>query len=171
MAKQKINSTNLGGLSFDKPAEILSAMKELRGVVNGSDENHAITSQIKLNALAKAFFELLTKDFKCSDEEVEELLKSIGSDNSYDITINNVSYTYSKETIVKPEIDKGFLSSEGVKTLKAYVEKLETEGKAIPSCVDISTKTIHSFKPDKWNGEPLAKEVQSEIVTINEKRK
>jgi hypothetical protein len=171
MAKQNtINVVNFGDLSFDKPAEILSRMKEIKASLEEATEDTRVTLQLELNALAKAFSKLLVESFNCSDEETEELLKNkILPGVGFSININNINYSYSKEQVSKPEIDKSYLTSQGVKTLKALAEKMEAEGQVLPPCIDVSTKTIHSFKADKYNGEPFAQVVTSDIINITEK--
>ena len=168
MAKQILNSINLGVSNYTKPAEILSRMKELKVQLAEASEELTVKIYLELNALAKAFNKLLTEDFICSDDAIDTLLRTL-EDSSYSISINNCTYNYSKETVIKPEMDKSYLASQGVKTLKALAEKMEAEGQAIPACIDISTKTIHSFKPEKWNGEAFAKEVSATVINIKEK--
>lgn len=170
MAKQKtILTTNLGDFSLEKPAEILSTMKELQASLLEADEFEALKIQVQLNALSKAFSKALTESFKCSDDVIEEQLQKKGIANSgYDVSINNVSYIYTKETVIKPEIDKSFLTSQGCKTQKDYYDKLESEGQPIPASLKRETKEITKFDPDKWNGEPFAKEVSADVVDIKE---
>lgn len=171
MAKQNvINEVKIGDLSFDKPAEILSKMKEIKASLAEADELTAITLQLELNALAKAFTKLLVESFNCSDKDIEELIGTkLLPSTGYSININNVSYSYSKEQITKPEIDKGYLTSQGCKTQKELYEKWQSEGKVIPACLSSDTKTIISFKPELWSNEPLAHVVTSDVINIKEK--
>lgn len=158
------------GSTFSKPAEVLSKMKELQSLLAEADETTAMVIKFQLNALAKAFSKLLVENFDCSDEVVKGLLGSKAYPNTvYIVPVNNTTYKYSRETIIEPEVDKSYLASEGVKTIKALYEKLEAEGKPIPACLHSATKTIISFKPENWAGEPLAKEVTTDIISINEK--
>lgn len=170
MAKQKtILTTNLGYFSLEKPTEILSLMKELQASLTKVDESESVKIRVALNALAKAFNKALTESFNCSDDIIEEELQKKGVANSgYDISINDISYIYTKETITKPEIDKSFLTSQGCKTQKDYYDKLESEGQPIPASLKRETKEITKFDSDKWNGEPFAKEVSADVVDIKE---
>jgi hypothetical protein len=174
MATKKQNTvttTHAGDLSFDKPAQILSRMKELKDSMSiETDKTKALVICLELNALSKAFTKLLVESFNCSDAVTESIMDSeMLSNEGFTISINNTMYSYTKEEVKEVSIDKTFLTSQGVKTLKAYAEKLEAEGLPIPACIDVSTKTIHSFKPDKWNGEALASEVISNVITIKDK--
>ena len=172
MAKQNlINVIHLGDVAFDKPAEILSRMKELKdALASEQGKDRALLIRIQLNALAKAFSKLLVESFDCSDEVLESSIdSSLPSNEGISISVNNTMYSDSKEQVSKPEIDKSYLTSQGVKTLKALAEKMEAEGQTLPPCIDVSTKTIHSFKADKYNGEPFAQVVTADIINITEK--
>ena len=171
MANKNLNKNNLGDINLEKPAELLKAMQgELTVFNNTENPTNQMVSKITLNALAKAFYKRMIESFNCSDEEVADIIEQLAPlNNYYEVTVNSVTYSYSKEQVTKLEVDKSFLASQGVKTLKAFAEKLEAEGKIIPPCIDISTKTIHSFKPDRYNGETFAKEVTSNVINITEK--
>lgn len=172
MAKQNlINNKHMGDLSFDKPAEILSRMKEIKASLSEAvDENTKVALCLELNALAKAFSKLLVESFSCSDKDSEELINTkLLPNTGISININNVTYSYSKEQVSKPEIDKAYLTSQGVKTQKELYEKWQAEGKVIPACLSSDTKTIISFKPELWGNEPLAHVVTSDVINIKEK--
>ena len=173
MAKKQnlINVVHMGDLSFDKPAEVLQRMKELKDSLASEERpDKALLIRIELNALAKAFSKLLVESFDCSDAVIESSIDSnLPSNEGLSISINNTKFTYTKEEVKEPEVDKSYLASQGVKTIKALYEKLEAEGSTIPPCLVSSTKTIVSFKPENWNGEPLATEIVANVIDIKEK--
>ncbi len=171
MAKQNsvVNVVNVGDLSFDKPAEILSKMKEIKSLLlEVKDEETALTLQLELNALAKAFTKLLVESFNCSDDVAEELIgNKVLPGTGYSININNVTYSYSKEQVSKPEIDKAYLSSIGMKNQTELGRHLESNNLPLPE--GLVKEVMYKFKPDAWKGDPIAHVVSSDVINIKEK--
>ena len=170
MAKTKLNVTNLGNVCYTNSKEIIARMQEISNKLPEAPVAEKVLITLELNALVKALAKLLSNNLNCSDDMVKETLtNSALADTSIVIGINDTDYIYSKEEVKEPEVDKAFLTSEGCKTLKAYHDKLVAEGKPIPSCINVATKTIISFKPEAWQQEPLAKEVTADVISIKEK--
>lgn len=170
MAKQNtINVVNFGDLSFDNPVDILSRMEKIKSLsLEVKDEETSLTLQLELNALAKAFTKLILEGFNCSDEAIKELIQNkFGSNSGYSININNISYSYSKEQVSKPEIDKAYLKSIGYNNQTEYGRHLEANNLPLPE--GLVKEIMFKFKPDVWKGDPIAHVVYSDVINIKEK--
>lgn len=170
MAKQSVvNVVNLGSVSFDNPVDILSRMEEIKSLsLEAKDEETSLTLQLELNALAKAFTKLILEGFNCSDEAIKELIQDkFGSNSGYSKTINNITYSYSKEEVSKPEIDKAYLKSIGYNNQTEYGRHLEANNLPLPE--GLVKEVMYKFKPDAWKGDAIAHVVSSDVINIKEK--
>lgn len=172
MATKKQNTftiTHAGDFSFDKPAQILSRMKELKDSITiETDKTRALLINLELNALAKAFTKLLVESFDCSDEATESIMDSkMSSNEGFTISINNFLYSYTKESVSKKEIDKAYLNSIGFKNQTEYGRDLESKGLPLPD--GLVKEVMYKFKPDAWNGDPIGTEVTTDVITIKDK--
>jgi hypothetical protein len=164
-----VTTTQIADLSFEKPAQILSRMRELKDSLSvESNEANVLIINLELNALAKAFTKLLVESFSCSDEATESIMDSkMSSNEGFTISINNIMYSYTKESVSKKEIDKAYLNSIGFKNQTEYGRHLENNNLSLPD--GLVKEVMYKFKPDAWKGDPIGTEVTTDVITIKDK--
>lgn len=182
MAKTNTNISykDMGGLSFDKPAEVLKQLIGFNDLLKEATPEQQVELKLSMNACLDTLVSMLTESFPCSEDNVKEVLTLLPINTGRALTVTHkkpdgtletrsYSGSYTSESSV--ELDKTWLSSQGFKNQTDYYRDLVSKGQPIPNGLIGTESLIVKFVPDKWDGQhPIGKSIDYDKVELKIKK-
>jgi hypothetical protein len=177
MAKKTITNISykdMGGLSFDKPAEALKQLMRFKELLKEAAPEQVVEIQISMYACLKTLIEMLVDDFNLLDEDIKNSLSTLPIDTGLTLKVSRklsngeykpYSCTCSNTLDSSVEIDKDWLISQGFKNQTEYGRHLDSLNEPLP--YGLTKEVMYKFKPDKWdNTHPIGKLVTTNKVSL-----